>query len=173
MQPHRARGGHAAGDRAREAHSLRLFRQIVGAIRAHYRQIEQRTGAAAAEIRLLDAIARHDGAGIGQIAVSLSLHKSTVSNLIGQLVRKRLATRTRAPDNQRQVVVRVTAAGRALVRRAPRPAGGLLQQLLGQLTPEELAEVERVLALLVAKLPGDPRRFRGESLARTTREEQQ
>lgn len=156
---------------ARDAKALRLFRQLVGAIRAHYGHVERTTGAAAAEIQLLDAIVRHDGASIGRIADALSLHKSTVSNLVGQLVDKGLATRNHAPDNQRSVVVRATVSGRALIRRAPRPASGLLQGLLAKLTPEELVRVEDSLELLVGKLPPETRAYGGESLAVATRRE--
>jgi len=151
--------------RPREANGTRLFRQLVGAMRAHYGRVEAETGVAAAEIRLLAAILESEGSGVDRIAGRLSLHKSTVSNLIARLVKKKLALRGRAPSGRRGVSLRVTAAGRALLRRAPQPAGGLLQQLMGALSDRELQAVEAALQLLVDRLPPGTQAYAGASLA--------
>ncbi len=148
-----------------EAQGLRLFRQLVGAIRAHYRRVESKTGAAAAQVRLLAAMAAPSDQGVDELAAQLSLHKSTVSNLARQLVAKRLATRGRGTQDRRSVRFRVTDAGRALLRRAPRPASGLLQELLAALPAEELQKVEAALAMLVARLPRHLQGYGGVSLA--------
>jgi len=144
---------------------MRLFRQLAGAIRAHYRHVEASTGIAAAEIRMLAAIAANPGAGVDVLAARLSLHKSTISNLVGKLVAKGLATRERVPEDQRSVRLRVAPAGRALLRRAPRPAEGLLQELMSGLSAHELKQVEAAFALMVARLPPGLRGYGGASLA--------
>lgn len=154
---------------AREARGMHLFRQLVGAIREHYRCIESATGAAAAEVRLLAAIAESPGGGVDDLAAQLSLHKSTVSNLARQLVVKGLAVRARDPLDRRGTRFRVSAKGSALLRDAPRPATGLLQELLGGLSAPELRRVESALELLTSRLPPEFSGHGGVSLASLAR----
>jgi len=148
---------------------MRLFRQLVGAMREHYRRVESRTGTAAAEVRLLAEIAQHPGEGVDGLAARLSLHKSTVSNLARRLVASRLALREKNALDRRGVRFLVTPAGRKLLRGAPRPASGLLQELLGGLSPRELQQVESALELLATRLPPDLSGHGGVSLATLAR----
>jgi len=116
--------------RPREANGTRLFRQLVGAMRAHYGRVEAETGVAAAEIRLLAAILESEGSGVDRIAGRLSLHKSTVSNLIARLVKKKLALRGRAPSGRRGVSLSPRRPGRAAAGGRPASAthGGAVGQ---------------------------------------------
>ena len=162
LMPSPAGRGDATATRTLPA--LRLFRLISGAVRAHYARIEAESGVPAAEVRLLAAIAEPGGEGVDRLAARLALHKSTVSNLAGKLVRKRLALRERAAGDLRSVRLSVSPAGRALLRRAPQPAGGLMQTILEGLTPSELRQVEEALQLLAGRLPPGMDRYARQSL---------
>lgn len=153
---------------AREARGMALFRQLVGAMRSHYREVESATGIAAAEIRILSAVAQHPDAGVDQLAAQLALHKSTVSNLVGKLAQRGLLTRERGEGDQRRVRLRASRQAKTLLRSAPAPARGLLQELLAGLSARELRAVEEALQILVNRLPRSARRYAGESIARLT-----
>ncbi len=147
------------GDRA-----TRLFRQVAGAVRAHYGHMEAKTGAAAADVLLLSAIASNAGAGIDRIADYLGLHKSTVSNLVSRLVKSNMVSRERSPEDQRTVRLSLLSPGRALLKRAPVPAAGLLPELMERLSDRQLRQVEDALQLLVDLLPEDTSRFASQPL---------
>jgi DNA-binding PadR family transcriptional regulator len=75
-------------------------------------------------------------------------HQSTVSIVLSRLERRGLVERTRSPTDGRSVVLRVTPAGRRLLRRAPAPATGKILEALGRLTRAELRALARGVSAL-------------------------
>ncbi|MEP9400268.1 MarR family transcriptional regulator [Sphingomonas sp. VNH70] len=67
---------------------------------------------------VLSTLWERDGLSIGAIAERLALESSTVTPLVKRLAGAGLVTRERAPDDERQVHVRLTDAGRALQARS-------------------------------------------------------
>jgi len=140
---------------ARRERMLRVllqFRVLVRAMRAHYQSLAERSGLAGAQAWALAEIAAHPGLSVGELARGLALHLSTVSNIVGRLERRGLVRRIRQSGDQRVVRLEATAEGRKVLRRAPQPAAGLLQQALGRLAPARLAALNRDLAALIAAM---------------------
>ena len=125
--------------RERMLRVLMQFRVLVRAMRAHYQSLAERSGLAGAQAWALAEVAARPGLSVGELARAMGLHLSTVSNVVGRLERMGLARRVRAGGDQRVVRLEATAEGRRVLRRAPRPAAGLLQQALAQLAPARLA----------------------------------
>jgi DNA-binding MarR family transcriptional regulator len=63
---------------------------------------------------VLLALWEKDGRTVGGIAERLALESSTVTPLVKRLVAAGLATRSRNPEDERQVQVRLTEAGHAI-----------------------------------------------------------
>jgi len=82
------------------------------------------------------------------VAEGLGVSAASASETVDRLVRQRLVTRERDPVDRRRVLLRPTAAGRALVD-AVRGEGQLrVARLLGELETRELTVVREALVLL-------------------------
>ena len=133
---------------------LMQFRAVVRSMRRHYQSVERLCGVTGAQ---LWAMAQIDAAPImtvGQLARDLAIHQSTASNIVAALQDAGLVTRARPRHDQRVVQLALTAAGRRVMRRAPRPLRGALQEALMSLPPARLTSLHRDLAAVLAHLEG-------------------
>jgi DNA-binding MarR family transcriptional regulator len=81
-----------------------------------------------------------------------STDASTMSRLVSRLIRRGLVTRSRSQTSNREVVVALSAKGRALVRRLIPIALGLERNASAGLSAGELAEVKRLLIRMYGNL---------------------
>jgi len=134
---------------------LEQFRIIVKSVRRHYRHVERRAGLKGAELWALAQVAEQPGVRVGELARAMAVHQSTASNLLRALQAQRLVTRERQAHDQRQVKLFPTRKGLKVLKRAPRPLIGVLQQALSELPPARLhalhAELAHVIALMRSK----------------------
>ena len=134
---------------------LEQFRIIVNSIRRHYQDVERRAGLSGAQLWALAQVAETPGAKVGELAGALAVHQSTASNLLRALEAQGLVTRKRQSRDQRQVKLFATAKGLKLLKGAPRPLIGVLQQALSELPAARLhalhGELARVIALMRKK----------------------
>ncbi len=96
----------------------------------------------------LEAIVRHGGPTLNELAAALYLDKSTASRVVDGLERKGYAVRALHPEDRRAVRLEATAAGRDLLARI---RGSILaeeQQILASFDPE----VRRALPRLLGRL---------------------
>ena len=141
-------------DSAHQQHQvLSQFRIIFGAMRKHFRQLEQKTGLPGTEVWVLHLIDKHEDISVNEIAEAMYVHQSTVSNLIASLLRKNLITKEKNPRDRRVSVLRLTEEGSKRLAAAPAPREGLLPAMISQLTPEQLAQVDAAMSLLLEKMP--------------------
>ncbi|MGE5465585.1 MAG: MarR family winged helix-turn-helix transcriptional regulator [Methanocella sp.] len=135
---------------------LMKFRMIVNSAKRHYRWIEQECGVNGAHLWALWEISRANGMRVSELGTALAMHQSTASNLIEKLVRSGLITRSRSPEDRRVVTLALTKKGSALLKRAPRPARGILPEALHRLPHKTLVQLDRsLLALLEHMKAGD------------------
>jgi MarR family transcriptional regulator, organic hydroperoxide resistance regulator len=131
---------------------LQQFRVIFKSIRSHYQQVERRAGLSGAQLWALAEVAKNPGRPVGELARALAVHQSTASNLVRRLERSGMLTRERQGRDQREVQLFASAKGVRVLKRAPRPLIGVLQQALSELPVERLerlhVELERLIALL-------------------------
>jgi MarR family transcriptional regulator, organic hydroperoxide resistance regulator len=135
---------------AKEA--LKQFRVIFGAVRQHFREIESTCGISGSQLWLLHEIASHPELGVSRLAENLSIHQSTCSLLVEKLVKKQLVEKQRLTEDQRKVGLLVTAAGHAVLAKAPQPVDGILPQVLATMEIQALQNLNTSLDLVVAKL---------------------
>jgi DNA-binding MarR family transcriptional regulator len=87
-----------------------------------------------------------DGLPSQEIGERMVSRMPDVTRLVDRLERSGLVERLRTTTDRRVVLVRITDAGRALLARLDQPVLDLHKELLGHLTPAELAELNRLLA---------------------------
>ena len=127
----------------RIAEALQAVRGLVQALTQSARAVESKTGVTNAQLFLLRQIRDHPNITVNELAARAMTHQSTVSIVLSRLERRDLITRGTSQIDRRSVVLRLTAAGRRLLRRAPTPATSEILDALQRLTPTELSALTR------------------------------
>lgn len=84
---------------------------------------------------------------MGRLAEALTLSKSGVTRLIDRLVDDGLVERATCPSDARGAEARLTEAGLTRLRAAaPTHLRGIAEYFLATITPDDLPEIERVMA---------------------------
>lgn len=131
---------------------LEQFRIIFRSIKRHYQSVERRAGVTGAQLWALSQVASQPGMQVGELARVLGIHQSTASNLLRGLEGLALVSRQRRDKDQRAVQLVTTAKGQAVLKRAPQPLIGVLQQALAELSSGNLDMLHRQLGLLIASM---------------------
>jgi DNA-binding MarR family transcriptional regulator len=125
---------------------LDAFRRIVRALRVSARRAEKSVGISGAQLFVLRTLA---GAGyamsVNALAGATATHQSSVSVVAQRLAKRGLVVRRRSARDGRGVELRITAAGRALLRHSPEVAQ---DGLIGAIRRLSLDERARLAALL-------------------------
>lgn len=145
----------ASADTVTPATVLRRFRVVFNAVRTHFRQTEKEVGLGGAQIWALAVIKANPGIGMGGVASQMEIHQSTASNLVKTLLRKELISLDKAPDDRRNVRLKILPAGSRLLKKAPGPFEGVLPEALGQMSAQTLLRLDQDLGELIALLNAD------------------
>jgi len=140
------------------ARTLDGIRALVGSLTRSARSVEQRTGVTTAQLFVLRQLAESDGLSLGEIADRTLTRQSTVSVVVGRLVKAGLVHRQRADDDRRRLELSLTGAGRRLLGRAPMPTTGRLLAALDELSEDQLRSLSIGLDSLIGKLGVESRR---------------
>lgn len=134
---------------------LKQFRVLLRSIKRHYQWVEQESGVSGAQLRAMAEIAKAPGIKVSDLARQLAVHLSTVSNMLRRLEALALVKRLRISEDHRVVLLLLTAKGRKILRLAPRPLAGILQQALADLPRHRLdslhADLGEVIRLMKFK----------------------
>ena len=128
---------------------LAQFRVVFKSIRRHYQDVERRSGITGALLWALAEIAGRPGGQVGELARTLAIHQSTASNLVRRLAARGLIARERRGRDQRAVQLFPTRKGLRVLKAAPQPLIGVLQQALADLPPSSLRALHVQLARLI------------------------
>lgn len=128
------------------------LRIIFRAVQAHSKTVEKACGLSSAKLWMLHEVAVNPGLKVSQLALALSIHPSTCSNMLDKLEQLGLISRDRSKTDQRTVHLNATESGRELLAKAPSPPQGMLSDALGRLNEEQLAELESGLGELIVAL---------------------
>ena len=135
---------------------LDSIRRIVRALRESSRKTERSVGLGAAQLFVLQRLAGAPPLSINELADRTLTHQSSVSVVVSRLVEGGLIARTRAATDGRRVEITLTAAGRALLERAPAPAQDRLIGALGLLGGAARKDLARDLGRLVEAMSLPP-----------------
>jgi MarR family transcriptional regulator, organic hydroperoxide resistance regulator len=123
--------------------ALRGLRAVIAALSQSARATEARTGITNAQLFLLQQLQAENELSINDLAARARTGQSAVSIIVGRLVRRGLVRRRRSAADARRASVSLTAAGRALARRAPEPPTARLLSTLGELEDRDLRALAR------------------------------
>lgn len=124
------------------------------AINRVYKPLLDRLGLTYPQYLVLHTLWEQDGRQVGAIADRLALESSTVTPLVKRLEAAGFVSRTRNPEDERQVFVRLTACGRELREKC----GVLAQALIERsgLSADQLAALNREVQVLRNALAAAP-----------------
>jgi len=131
---------------------LRQFRSIFSAVRTQFREIEKRTGVGGAQVWALKTIKEQPGLGVGDLAAAMDIHQSTASNLVRGLLARGLVSSQQGALDRRSVHLKILPPGRAVLRKVPGPATGILPKALSELDHATLGRLHGDLALLLQRI---------------------
>ncbi len=145
----------ASGAQKRRIEVLKQFRLLLSSIKRHYQWVERESGVSGAQLWAMAEIAKAPGIKVSDLARQLAVHLSTVSNMLRRLESLALVKRLRIGEDHRVVLLQLTAKGRKILRLAPRPLVGVLQQALTELPRHRLdslhADLGEVIRLMKFK----------------------
>ena len=111
------------------------------AIQRTYKPLLDGLGITYPQYLVLHALWEENGRTVGGIAERLSLESSTVTPLVKRLEAAGFVTRERNPDDERQVLVRLTERGKALRRQCGCLAEAVIRR--SGMKAEQLATLNR------------------------------
>ena len=121
---------------------LKDFRVIFRASQAHARWVEKECGLSSAQLWMMWELFNAPGLRVSELARILSIHPSTCSNMLDKLQKKEFISRDRSEKDQRSVHLNLTDTGAQLLAKAPRPAQGVLADVLLRLPDASLSCLE-------------------------------
>jgi DNA-binding MarR family transcriptional regulator len=124
---------------------LQKFRELFRASQQHFQRIESNCGVSGAQLWAMSELATRPGQKISELAMAMSVHLSTASNLLGKLEEKGLVRRERSTEDQRVVRVYLTRQGARILKAAPKPVEGVIPDALGRMTANALGRLDRDL----------------------------
>lgn len=125
-----------------------LARRIVltsKALRAHFEAHMAAAGASMPFWLVLDQLTAEDGLSQRELARRLSVEAPTLTRHIDRMAAEGLLRRSQDPHDRRVTRIRLTPAGQELHGRLAAVAVGQDQALRAQLSPREIATLERVI----------------------------
>jgi DNA-binding MarR family transcriptional regulator len=143
------KGRGSAGEDAKTI--LNRVRQLVRALRLFDREATTKFGVGAAQMFVLHVLNDQTELSLNELADRTATDQSSVSIVVTKLVRMGLVRRERSTEDRRELVLSLTAKGRALVRRAPPAAQRRMMESVAGMKP---AEREQLVALLGKLLSG-------------------
>lgn len=112
------------------------------------------TGLTNVQFGVLNVLRRLGRASQRELCDALDLDRSTVAGLVARLEARGLVARVRAADDRRRNVVALTPDGEDVLRATAPAAARVDAVLTAPLTPDERAELQRLLARVLAAAPG-------------------
>jgi len=121
------------------------LRRIIQAIRLSSSSVHDALGITGAQLFVLQQLAERPGASLRQLAERTLTDQSSVSVVVSRLVEAGHVARRVAAADARRTELTLTETGRALLRRAPRPAQSRLVTSLRGVPVAQLRVTARVL----------------------------
>src|SRR5438552_340408 len=88
------------------------------------------------QLRVLHEVRRHPGVTTGDLARLLGITVSTTSGLVGKLAERGLIERSTTPGDRRQIPLRLSAQGEALLGEMRGPSVAYLDEVIRRLGPD-------------------------------------
>jgi len=144
---------------------LQQFRLIFGAMRHHFREVEERCGLSGSQMWVLQEIQRQPGMGVTELARLIGVHQSTCSLLVEKLVAQGCVERRAMHKDRRRIGLCLKEKGAVAIAALPGPAEGVLPAALSSLPDVVLKTLNINIAELISHIPGKDDAFAKTPLA--------
>jgi DNA-binding MarR family transcriptional regulator len=131
---------------------LGLFRMIFKSSNKHSENIEKVAGISGTQLWALAEINDTPNITVNNLAKTMALHQSTISNLIDKMEKRNLIQRIRSTEDKRVVYLSLTNEGNEILQNAPSPAKGILVDALSAMPDDDLISLQNNLNNLVDQL---------------------
>ncbi len=121
------------------------LRRVFQVVNEQSKKAEHATGLTGPQLWAIKTIAQEAPIMVSEIARRMYLHPATVVGILDRLEKQGLVIRVRSTEDRRVVRVELTGQGRALVKKSPEVAQGLLVAGLEKLSSNKLENIARAL----------------------------
>jgi DNA-binding MarR family transcriptional regulator len=128
---------------------LGSLRRIIRAVDLYSRYLALRYSLTGPQLVCVRQLLKHGAMAPGEMARRISLSPATITGIVDRLEKRGIVSRERSLEDKRKVVIALTDTGERLVKQMPPPLHETFSNRLAELTPEEQAEIDRVLAQIV------------------------
>lgn len=128
------------------------LRRIVRVLRLASQQTQAAAGISAAQLFVLQQLGDGAELSLNELAERTLTDRSSVAAVVDRLQAQALVERTTDPSDRRRAIVRITAGGRRILRRAPDAPTTALLAALRRLDSRELTALARSLHRLTVAL---------------------
>jgi AcrR family transcriptional regulator len=129
-------------------------RPAAGPCQRRRRAVVARLPVTESEISVLQAMHRYECPSVGELAACLSLERSTVSRLVGQLTRLGLMHRETQAADRRRVRIGLTDTGRNMLTTLEHIAGNDLEAVVATWDPADIQTLGKLVDRLRQSLEG-------------------
>ena len=109
------------GNNAEIEKVLKSIRQVIRATDLHSRHVTRLAGLTSSQLILLKVVRDQNMATISELANTISLSQATLTSILDRLEAAGYVLRERSTEDKRKVRVRMTDAGREVLKKAPEP----------------------------------------------------
>lgn len=125
------------------------LRRVFQVVNEHSKRAERETGLTGPQLWAIKSISDKTSIRVSDLARLMYLHPATVVGILDRLEARGLVARVRSREDRRVVKVELTSEGKALVRKAPEVAQGLLVSGLEQMSFPKLKKITESLDQMV------------------------
>ncbi len=122
--------------------------------RTHYARHLLKTGLYAGQEKIIELLAAHDAMTPGAIARDLGVRPPTITKTIGRLEEQGFVTRTSSDSDGRQVTVRLTTEGHAILDAMKKALRKAEKQALKGIKKKDRKQLEKILEHIEENLLG-------------------
>lgn len=122
--------------------------------RTHYARHLLKTGLYAGQEKIIELLAAHEAMTPGAIARELGVRPPTITKTIGRLEEQGFVTRGMSDSDGRQVTVRLTDEGKAILDAMKKALRKAEKQALKGLKKKERKQLEKILSRIEENLVG-------------------
>ncbi len=121
------------------------LRRVFQVVNEQSKRAKHETGLTGPQLWAIKTVAQKAPIMVSEIARCMYLHPATVVGILDRLEKHGLVVRIRSTEDRRVVRVELTEQGKALVKRSPEVAQGLLVSGLEKLNAKKLLSITQAL----------------------------
>jgi DNA-binding MarR family transcriptional regulator len=131
------------------------LRRIVRYLRVADREVQVACGLSVAQLFVLSEVGARPAISMADLAARTLTDQSSVSTVVARLVERGYLVRKQSTGDRRRAELRLTAAGKRILRTAPAVPQTAMIAAIGAMPAARRAELVRSLAILVRSIGAD------------------